>query len=352
MISRKEIFVILIPGFPESENDTTCLPLQQAFVKSLHKQNPQLEIVVLSFQYPYHTKKYNWFTIPVIPFAGKNKGGLSRFIRRENIIRVLNEINSTNKIIGLLSFWCTECAWVGKRFAAKNKLKHIIWIRGQDAREANYYVKKINPVPDELAALSDFLQDEFEKNHSIRPAYVIPPGIDSTEFSENNLSRDIDILGAGSLISLKQFSIFLEIVYEIKKEFPLIKAVLCGKGAEEERLKRLLGKYGLQTNVVFTGELSHPELLSYMQKVKIFLHPSSYEGFSGVCLEAVYAGAHVISFCKPMHEPISQWHIVNDKEEMKSKVKEIYKNKTIQYNCINKYSADESAKKLMELFSG
>ena len=53
-----------------------------------------------------------------------------------------------------------------------------------------------------------------------------------------------------------------------------------------------------------------------MQRTKIFLHTSSYEGFSGACLEALYAGAHVISFCEPMKQKIDHWHIVKDEKEM------------------------------------
>ena len=34
------------------------------------------------------------------------------------------------------------------------------------------------------------------------------------------------------------------------------------------------------------------------------------------CLEALYAGCHVISFCKPMNTDFEHWHIVNTEEDM------------------------------------
>ena len=40
MKRNENSFVILIPGFAESETDTTCLPMQQAFVRSLEEQHP------------------------------------------------------------------------------------------------------------------------------------------------------------------------------------------------------------------------------------------------------------------------------------------------------------------------
>ena len=80
----------------------------------------------------------------------------------------------------------------------------------------------------------------------------------------------------------------------------MVKAVLIGEGPERMKLQSLITALGLQSNISLTGELSHPEVLQWMQRTKIFLHPSSYEGFGVVCIEALHAGAHVISFVKPM----------------------------------------------------
>src|SRR3954467_13662077 len=84
-MSTKEILIILSPGFPESEADSTCLPMQQEFVRALKKLYPALDIVVLTFQYPYHNKRYKWFDVEVIPFGGRNKGGLQKLLLRNKI---------------------------------------------------------------------------------------------------------------------------------------------------------------------------------------------------------------------------------------------------------------------------
>ena len=130
------------------------------------------------------------------------------------------------------------------------------------------------------------------------------------------LKRDITILGVGSLIPLKQYDVFIDVVKEIIKEIPLTNAILCGKGPEEIQLQKLIEQYQLQDNIILTGEKPHTETLRLMQRTKIFLHTSNYEGFSTVCLEALYAGCHVISFIKPMQHDIDHWHIVKTKVEM------------------------------------
>lgn len=354
-MSRDETLVILTPGFPKDEADTTCLPMQQSFVRNLKEHYPQLNIIILSFQYPFHKKSYPWFDIPVIPFGGRNKGGLSRLLLHQKIYGRLKKINKVNKITGLLSFWYGECAWVGKRFADKHSIKHYCWILGQDAKKTNKYVKYLRPEDNELIALSDFIQDEFEKNHDIRPKHVIPPGPDNyrddtRQFTVSTKERNIDLLAAGSLIPLKQYDIFIEIIAEIKKQLPAVKTTLVGNGPEKEKLQSLITKLGLQANITLTGELPHPEVLQLMQTAKLFLHPSSYEGFGVVCLEALYAGAAVISFVKPMKQEIKNWHFVNTKQEMKVKALEILQNPNTDHSPVLPFALSDCVKDVGRLF--
>jgi len=322
-MSKTDTLVILSPGFPANEGDSTAVPAQQVFVRNLKRNFPQLNIIVLAFQYPYSASEYQWSGVTVISFGGRNKGNILRIFNWIRVWRKLRQLKRQYHNIGLLSFWMGECALIGSRFAKMNKLKHCSWILGQDARKENKYPKRIRPNANELIALSDFIQNEFEKNHGIRPQHVILPGIDPKQFAASTNERDIDLLAAGSLIPLKQCDIFIEIVAEIKKQLPGIKAMLIGDGPEKERLKYLITKYQLQPTITLTGELPHPEVLQLMQRTKVFLHPSAYEGFGVVCLEALYGGASVISFVKPMKKDIKNWLVVGTKEEMKQKLLDI-----------------------------
>ena len=56
MHPENDTLIILTPGFPQSETDSTCLPMQQSFVRTLTENYPQLKIIILSFQYPYFKK--------------------------------------------------------------------------------------------------------------------------------------------------------------------------------------------------------------------------------------------------------------------------------------------------------
>ncbi|MGB8194958.1 MAG: glycosyltransferase family 4 protein, partial [Chitinophagaceae bacterium] len=342
-------FIILSPGFPADEADTTCLPAQQQFVQNLQEVFPLLNIIVLSFQYPFIRSAYSWKNVQVISFNGRNKGGLGRVHLWYKVRKKLASLHRTQSISGIFSFWCTECALVGDHFAKKHKLAHFTWILGQDAKKDNKFVRFIQPQPFSLVAMSDFLADEFEKNHGIRPQHVIPNGIDERWFARSSEERAIDVLGAGSLIPLKQYAIFIDVIAEAKRKFSRIKAVICGKGPEESSLQSQLQSLKLESNVSFAGEQQHPEVLKKMQRTKVFLHPSNYEGFSTVCLEALYAGAHVISFCKPMKKDIAHWHIVKNKEEMIEKLIELL-SQSLDHRGVMPYAMKDVVTGVMELF--
>lgn len=346
--SKPKAFVILTPGFAASEGDCTCLPMQQQLVRMIAKMYADIDVVILSFQYPYIEKMYHWFGAAVYSFNGKNKGGVPRLLLRKKVNTVLKKINEEKQIVGLLSFWLNECAAVGKRFGEKHSIPHYCWIFGQDAKKENKYPKRLSVQSNELIALSDFLQEEFESNHRIRPFKVISPGIESTPYKEEE--RDIDLLAVGSLISLKQFEIFIKVVSRVQRIVPGIKGVIIGEGTERANLEKLIVTLGLQENVSLAGELPYLKVLMSMQRSKILLHPSLYEGFSGVCLEALSRGAHVISFCKAMNRDIDHWHIVQDKEEMKQKVVGLLQQLRIDHNPVVPFIMKDTVQQLMSLY--
>jgi glycosyltransferase involved in cell wall biosynthesis len=262
----------------------------------------------------------------------------------------LKKLNKENNVKGLLSFWAAECALLGNKFGKKYSITHRCWILGQDAKKDNKHIRRMKPNVNELVALSDFIAEEFNRNHHILPAHIITPGIEPSQFTIGKYERNIDVLGVGSLIPLKQYDIFIQIIAELKAKFPAINAVISGKGPEEERLKKLIVQYQLEKNIVLLGEIPHTEVLLMMQRAKLFLHPSNYEGFGVVCIEALYAGAHIISFSKPMNAPIDQWHIVANEKEMLQQSVDLLQDDTIQYRSILFSSMDECAAKMVKLF--
>jgi glycosyltransferase involved in cell wall biosynthesis len=346
----RDTLIIVTPGFPKDEADSTCIPERQIFVRTLKERYPQLNIVVVAFQYPLTARQYTWNRVKVIALGGKNKSGLNRRMTWIGAWQKLKKINTENRVIGMVSFWLDECAFIADKFAKKYNVKHYSWLLGQDARPSNQYVKRMAPKADELIALSDYLAKEFKTNYGITPKHVISGAVDPDLFKPQPDERDVDVLGVGSLIPLKQYHLFIETICFLKERQPNIKAMICGKGPEMKRLKDLAIACKLENNIVFKGELSHPEILEQMQHAKILLHPSNYEGFSTVLSEALYAGAHVVSFFKPMKASFPHHHIVNDVDQMKHKTLTLLNNKGLDHEPVLISTMNQMAGSFMELF--
>lgn len=349
--NNRVTLLVLSPGFPANETDTNCLPAQQSLILCINKSFPDVQVIILAFEYPYSTRRYHWFGNRVIPFGGRNTGGIPRMIRWIKILAELARLKKAHRVIGILSFWLGQCALLGKYFGKWNGLSHFTWVPGQDARKGNHYIKWIRPRADSLIAMSDFLARQLFVHYGIRPLHIIPNGIDPGCYQPANKKRDIDIIGVGSLIPLKQFDIFIEVVRAIKKDIPALKVLLCGEGPEGPHLSALVNQYGLTDTITLTGEKPHDEVLALMQRSRLLLHPSSYEGFSGVCLEALYAGAHVISFQQPMDGWIRHWHIAENEVSMTEMARNLLLSENPGHTPVLPYHMNDTAAGIMKLFA-
>lgn len=351
MKSNAETLVVLTPAFPKDEADTNWVPSHQLLVKALKDNYSGLNIVVLSFLYPDQNSAYTWNGIRVVSFNGVPRRKWRRLFLWRDIWGELKNIHREKNVIGLLSFWCGETALIGEYFGKLYSIPHRCWISGQDAKKNNKWVKFIRPRPQELVAMSTFLLNTFYENHGIRPRHMIPNAIDRQLFSSGTPpEKDIDILGVGSIEPLKQYHLLAQVVAALQAEIPTIKALHCGDGTDRGNLQLLIKKMGLEDNFGLLGERPHRDVLQLMQRAKVLLHTSSYEGFSTVCLEALYGGAHVISFCDPIDQRVPQWHIVQSVEEMTQKALEILQSPHTEYKPVLLYSMDDIAKSVMKLF--
>ncbi|NCI50620.1 glycosyltransferase family 4 protein [Sediminibacterium roseum] len=349
---ENQTLVILSPGFPANEADSTCLPAQQAFLRALNREFPGVSVVVLAFQYPFSETAYTWHGNRILPLNGRNRNKLHRWFLWYKAWGILKNLHKKEKIAGVFSFWLDECAFVGATFCKRKNIPHFTWLLGQDARPGNRYVRLLKPAASSLVAMSDLLARTFYENYGIRPANVIPNGIDPSLYPNPAAKRDIDVIGVGSLIPLKQFDVFIAVVKQLRSHLPGINVLICGKGPEHKKLEQLIIDNSLQQNISLTGEIKHEEILSLLQRSRIMLHTSAYEGFSGACLEALYAGAHVISFFSPQDAWIRHWHIAENSDEMAALALEILQSVEIDHKPVLPYKMSDTAKSIMQLFAG
>lgn len=349
--TKTQTLVVLSPAFPQDESDSVWVPPKQLFVKRLQAQYPSLHIIVLSFNYPHQTDTYEWNHVTVLSFNGMKCRRWKRLQLWRHVWNTLGQLKKEHALIGVLSFWCGECALVGRYFAKRHRLPFFCWISGMDAKKENKLVRWIRPRPQELVAMSAFLVKTFQANHGIKPQHLIPPGIDPTEFEAPTGIRDIDIIGVGSLSPFKRYELFVQVVKAIKQVNPGVRAVLCGDGVDREKLTAQINAAGLAQHIELVGMQSHGETLKWLQRSRIMLHPSAYEGFGVACLEALYAGAYVVSFSDPMGLRLNQWRVVKDLDEMTATVQALLK-APMNNMPVLLYKMDDTVKAMKALFNG
>ncbi len=349
-MKQRKTLIVVTPGFPESEADTTCLPAFQQFVSLLKKT--EYNIIVLSLHYPFKKNRYFWNGIPVFAIGGSNKGRFIGIRTRFLAYRTLLKLHQENELIGILSLWCIDSALVANRFSLNYQVKHFIWIIGQDAKRSNGYVKRVKPEAKQLIAMSDFLQTEFCKNHNILPQHVVTNGINELVFEPlNTLNRPIDVFGAGNLTSLKNYELFIEVIAEVIKHHPQLVVKIAGKGEQEVYLNDCIVTHNLQNNLQLLGEVKHDEVLKLMNQSKIFLHTSQYEGNSTVLMEALYNGCEVVSTQSLSIIPTSRLYVENGVQDLANRLNDLLlMNKTAERIVFN--TMNGSVHNIVSLFEG
>jgi glycosyltransferase involved in cell wall biosynthesis len=290
--SNKHIAVIT-PGFPADTADTVCLTYLQHWVRAMAKKIGKENLVVFSLHYPYSKKEYLWNGVRVISLGGKNRKGIFRFFLWSRFMSKFKELHDERPFTLVQSFFLNETAVL----AGRTGLPCFAAGMGQDVITSNPYhkllpwkrMKFIAISPDMAAAMKRrFNVFGFSSQH----ARIIPFGVPVPAASSAKV-RNIDVLGCGSFIPLKNYTRFIYIIAEAAKQVPHLVCKLAGTGPELESLKNEARKLGLENKIEFCGEIPQQELMDLMDRAKIFLHTSKSEGQGLVMGEALVHGCFV-----------------------------------------------------------
>ncbi len=310
--------VLLTPGFAMNEDDTTCIPTLQAYVESFSSIHPEIKLSIITFQYPFFHKHYKWKSVDIYSCGGKNRQLPVKRITWKRVFGYFKKIDKTCKVDFIHSFWLFDCALIGNRLAKKAGLPHTITLMGQDAKPRNKYLRWIDLSKCTTVCLSENHKAIFEKTSGISTSKIIPWGVNPADFQFSlNQSREIDIIGIGSFIELKNYILFIKIIEELKHSKEDIQVLLIGGGVQHEMLQHEIIKSGLRDNIMIMGQLPRQEVLKWMGKSKILLHTSVYESQGYVFFEAMQLGLKIVSFNIGSAKASDNWFVTSNKNEMK-----------------------------------
>jgi glycosyltransferase involved in cell wall biosynthesis len=148
--------------------------------------------------------------------------------------------------------------------------------------------------------VSELEYQEVSRALAVTNPLYIPHVVDTEIFRLGSQPRQDFAL---TVASMNRGNSFRKCVPEIVRAIPLVRQkhpemrfVIAGeKGSEFPALEKLARELGVREQVEFPGVITREHKIDLMQRCKIYISPSWYEGFGLTILEAMSCGAPVIS---------------------------------------------------------
>ena len=156
--------------------------------------------------------------------------------------------------------------------------------------------KAVSKLTDKNIAVSERTKRDLEALN-VRGIKVVPSGIDFNEIERVKPSdKKSDIVYMGRLVRHKNVDLLIKSVSLAMRVVPDIRVIIIGDGPEKVRLRNLVSELGLEKNVEFTGFFdNYDEAIALMKSSKVFVSPSTREGFGMAALEANACGLPLVT---------------------------------------------------------
>lgn len=132
---------------------------------------------------------------------------------------------------------------------------------------------------------------------------IIPVGIDLSKIEAVRPSESTsDLIFVGRLIKEKHVDLLLESINILKDIHPSLRCTIIGDGPERTELEMKARNLEIGANVQFTGFLKDSnEVIARMKAGKVFVFPSTREGFGISAIEALACGLPIVTIDHPQN---------------------------------------------------
>ncbi|GED56312.1 glycosyltransferase [Brevibacillus formosus] len=271
------------------------LPKSETFIYEQLLGHQVVKPVVLTRQRAFNRKQFPYSPV----YVRKHMAGLSTWLRRKKIKCLHARFGPAG--LELLPY------------AQKSKLPLITSFHGFDAtkrvKENPVYrrsLKRLFRKGQAFTVVSNHMRKRLI-HLGCPPSKItlIRSGIDLRKFPmlppqpvENGEYR---LLSVGRLTEKKGMDTLIKAFTHVHKKHPKAKLIIVGDGEEKKKLKRLIKKNNLGTQVVLKGALPHREVQRELAKCHLFIiacktaRNGNQEGIPNVIMEAMASGRPVIS---------------------------------------------------------
>ncbi len=147
---------------------------------------------------------------------------------------------------------------------------------------------------------STYEYELMAKELNVTRPMMIPLTVDPNVFTPSDTPRENFALTIASMeapsVYRKSLMTIVESIPAVLKKNPGIKFLFVGRqGSGFGDMKRRVAELGIEHAVEFPGIVSDAEKVSLLQRCRVYLQPSRFEGFGLALLEALSCGAPSIS---------------------------------------------------------
>ena len=224
---------------------------------------------------------------------------------------------------------------------------------------------------DAVVVISPYEQDLITRaGFPVRRFCLIPPGVDLSEFSVRAPDPFLSFPGKAKILCVSRLSAdkrlqdILSVLPTVLRTAPTTHLFIVGEDfGFQPQLLSLVKKLNLTAHVHFLGSLSRQQLIGAYQHADLFVHPSSYEAFGIVVIEAMAAGLPIIArhtsaipYVAPHHKSALLFHnqseltqniltILSDIKQAQALTENAYQ------RVLNNFTWDMAQKKVTDLYA-
>ncbi len=151
---------------------------------------------------------------------------------------------------------------------------------------------------DMVTTPSQYLRDAIVRAYGIRPNRALV-NYNATENAEilpiKGEKRKHQIVATARLVEWKGIDGIIRAVVLLKDRYPLINLLVAGDGPDEEKLKTLVGKLGVEAHITFLGRVSRAETWHIRKTSEVYVLNSTYEGLPHTVLTSFSAGIPTVA---------------------------------------------------------
>lgn len=238
--------------------------------------------------------------------------------------RVIRQVRKVIEQSGVEKIWFGAAAplALSARYLRVGSIKKILALsHGHEAWWSkvfpfNLAIREISRSVDVVTYLGQYTGSAMKKHFKSGAKLVkIAPGIDVNHFkpdsdiskinrvrAELNVGSEPLILCVGRLVHRKGQDRLIEAMPKVLAARPDARLLFIGQGPRKAKLDSLIAKYGIQSSVIFLGNIAYSDLPKYLNAADLFVMPSrsrlmglEVEGLGIVYLEASACALPVIA---------------------------------------------------------